>query len=168
MKKTAIFYSFSSRKTSKIASMILDEFGDTQIATHDPEAIAFETLLAYDNLILGVPTWFDGELPNYWDELVPAIEDMNFKGKTVAIFGNGDQEGYPQNFCDGVGIMAGLMESRGARLAGFTEATGYNFEHSRAERNGKLCGLLLDFENQPKMNSRRVKDWVNQLRKELS
>jgi flavodoxin I len=44
-----------------------------------------KTFLSYDNLILGVPTWFDGELPNYWDEFVPALEDLDLKGKTVAI-----------------------------------------------------------------------------------
>lgn len=40
-----------------------------------------KTFLSYNNLILGVPTWFDGELPNYWDEFVPALEEMHLSGK---------------------------------------------------------------------------------------
>jgi flavodoxin I len=44
-----------------------------------PEEISEEIFTAYDQMILGVSTWFDGELPNYWDEFVPAIEDMNLE-----------------------------------------------------------------------------------------
>jgi flavodoxin I len=44
------------------------------------------------NIILGVPTWFDGELPNYWDEFVPALEDMDLKGKEVCLVWAGGPE----------------------------------------------------------------------------
>ena len=57
-----------------------------------------EIFLSHKNMILGVPTWFDGELPNYWDEFVPAIEDLDLKGKTIAIYGLGNQVEYPENF----------------------------------------------------------------------
>lgn len=48
-------------------------------------------------MIVGASTWFDGELPTYWDELVPELESLDLKGKKVAIFGLGDQKNYPDN-----------------------------------------------------------------------
>ncbi len=67
----------------------------------------------FDNIIVGVSTWFDGELPNYWDEVKPELEALDMKGKKVAIFGLGDQKKYPENFIDGVGLLAKVFESGG-------------------------------------------------------
>ncbi|HQK37429.1 MAG TPA: flavodoxin domain-containing protein, partial [Bacteroidales bacterium] len=72
MNKIALIYSFNTKKTSIIAGKILEKFGSDLIDPINAEEIDEKTFLSYDNLILGVPTWFDGELPNYWDEFVPA------------------------------------------------------------------------------------------------
>lgn len=167
MKKIALIYSFNTKKTAIIAGKILERFGPELIEPINAEEIDEKTFLSYNNLILGVPTWFDGELPNYWDEFVPALEEMHLSGKKIAIFGLGDQVGYPENFLDAVGIMADLLESRGATIVGYTSAEGYTFEHSRALRNGKFCGLAIDFENQNKLTDERINQWVEQLRREF-
>lgn len=168
MKKTAIIYSFNTVKTAKIAKLIQETFADKNIETINVEDITSNNFLKYDNLILGVPTWFDGELPNYWDEFVPDIEDMKLKGKTVALFGLGDQKNYPENFLDGVGILGNLLEERGAKLVGFTSTEGYSFENSVSQRNNTFIGLAIDYENQSSKNKERVKKWVEQLKKEFS
>ncbi|HRY98197.1 MAG TPA: flavodoxin [Bacteroidales bacterium] len=167
MKKTAIVFSFHTNKTRKIAEKIREEFGKASIDMVNAEEITPKQFLSYDNLILGASTWFDGELPNFWDEFVPAMEDLDMKGKTVAIFGNGDQKEYPDNFVDAIGILADLLESRGASIVGMTPLTGYTFTRSRAQRGDRFAGLPLDWENQPRQNSPRVKAWVEQLKKEL-
>ncbi|MBN2480288.1 MAG: flavodoxin [Bacteroidales bacterium] len=167
MKKTGLIYSFNTNKTSQAAKKIAKEIGDQRVRHVNAENITEEEFLKYDVIILGVPTWFDGELPNYWDEFVPAMEDMDLHGKTCAVFGNGDQKGYPENFVDGIGIMADLLESRGAKLAGFTSVEGYRFEGSKALRDDKFAGLALDFENQGKEINSRIKKWVNQLKEEI-
>ncbi len=166
MKKTGLFYSFNTSKTSRAAKKIAREIGDKSVTLVNAEELTEKEFLKYDVIIMGVPTWFDGELPNYWDEFVPALEDMNLKGKICAIFGNGDQKGYPENFVDGIGIMADLLESRGAKLAGFTSAEGYQFESSKAMRGNQFAGLALDYENQGKEINKRIKDWVKQLKEE--
>ena len=168
MKKTAIIYSFNSTKTAKIAEKIQNVFKDKSIEMVNAEDITEEQFLAYDNYILGVPTWFDGELPNYWDEFVPALEDLKLKGKTFALFGLGDQIGYPENFVDGMGIMAEILEAQGASLVGFTSTRGYEFESSRAVRGEQFSGLAIDYENQGSLNKERVAAWVEQLRSEFS
>jgi len=93
---------------------------------------------------------------------------MDLKGKTVAIFGNGDQRGYPENFVDGIGIMADILEKRGAKIIGHTSVEGYEFERSKAQRGSMLAGLALDFENQRKLNKERIAKWVDQLKKEFN
>jgi flavodoxin I len=167
MNKTAIIYSFNTKKTSKVAERIREAFNEDAIEMVNAEDLTPERFLEYEQLILGVPTWFDGELPNYWDEFVPALEELDLNGKKIALFGLGDQKGYPENFLDGVGIMAELLESRGASLVGFTSTEGYDFEGSRARRGDQFAGLAIDYENQGSMNKERVAAWVEQLRKEF-
>ncbi len=166
MSKTGIFYSFNSTKTAKAAEKIIAEFGsDFNIVPVNAEELTEELFLSFTNLILGVPTWFDGELPNYWDEFVPAIEDLDLKGKTIAIFGLGNQAEYPENFGDAVGIMAELVQERGASLVGFTAIKGYIYESSRAEvEGGQFSGLLLDQETQPRLSNERISSWVANLK----
>jgi flavodoxin I len=168
MKKTGLIYSFNSKKTAIAAKIIHEAFGEKNIDVINAEDIDEKTFLTYDYLILGVPTWFDGELPNYWDEFVPAMEDLDLKGKTIAIFGNGDQKGYPENFVDGIGIMAEILEKQKAKIIGFTSVEGYEFERSRAQRGNMFAGLALDFENQRKLNKERIAKWVDQLKKEFT
>lgn len=165
MSKTGIFYSFNSIKTSKAAEKIIQEFSpDINILPVNAEVLTEELFLSFTNLILAVPTWFDGELPNYWDEFVPALEDLNLTGKTIAIYGLGNQVEYPENFGDAVGIMAKLVQERGAKLVGFTSAEGYTFESSRALTGDQFMGLVLDQETQPRLSKDRIANWVKDLK----
>jgi flavodoxin I len=167
MNKIAVIYSFNTNKTSLAAKKIAEEMGPDNIELVNAENLTPEQFLSYNKYILGVPTWFDGELPNYWDEFVPALEDMDLKGKKFALFGNGDQKGYPENFVDGIGIMANILEKCGATLIGFTSSEGNTFESSKALRGNQFTGLALDFENRGKQINSRIKDWGNQLKKEF-
>lgn len=168
MKKIGIFYSFNANKTNQIGKKILEAFGDADIEAVNAEDVTEELFTKYDNMIVGVPTWFDGELPNYWDEFVPALEDISLKGKKAAVYGLGDQKGYPENFNDGVGIFAELLENQGAEIVGFTSREGYTYESSRAERGDQFCGLCIDQENQARMTKKRIENWIEQLKKEFS
>ena len=167
MNKTAIIYSFNTKKTGKVAERIKEEFNDDQVEMVNAELIDEELFMSFDQIIMGVATWFDGELPNFWDEFVPALEDLDLSTKKIAIFGLGDQKGYPENFLDGVGIMAEILEAQGASLVGFTSVEGYEFESSRAIRGEQFTGLAIDYENQGSMNKERIAAWVDQLKKEF-
>jgi flavodoxin I len=167
MKKTAIIYSFNATKSAKIAERIKEEFGDADIEMVNAEEINGEKFLQFDNFILGAPTWFDGELPNYWDEFVPELEDLDLSGKTAAIFGLGDQVKYSENFVDAIGILGELLKEQGAKIVGYTSTEGYEYESSQGEENGQFMGLAIDYENQGSKNKERVKNWVEQLKKEL-
>ena len=168
MKKTGIIYSFNTQKTSKVAKRIQEAFGkEWNSELVNVEEITPEIFLAFDILICGTATWFDGELPNHWDEFVPDLEEMDLSGKTVALFGLGDQKGYPENFLDGMGILAEIMEGQGANLVGHTSIEGYSYESSRAERGDQFCGLGIDYESQGSKNKDRISNWVEKLKLEL-
>lgn len=168
MKKIAIVYSFNTKKTAKIAERIKEAFGDSQVDMVNAEDLTGEKFSEYDNLILGVPTWFDGELPNYWDEFLPDLEDRDLSGKKIAIFGLGDQVKYSENFVDGIGLMADIVKGANAEVVGYTSVKGYNFESSRGVKGTRFMGLAIDYENQGSMNKERVSAWVEQLRKEFN
>ncbi len=164
MEKIGIFYSFNSQKTKLIGEKILEMFKEGEIEAINAETVTEEEFLKYDRMILGVPTWFDGELPNYWDEFVPAIEDLDMSGKKIAIYGLADQKSYPENFGDAVGLMANLLKQRGAEIVGETSTEGYTFESSRAIKNDKFVGLILDQENQARLTQARLDMWIKQVK----
>ncbi len=163
--KTALVYSFEAKKTSQAAKHIATGWGK-DIESVNAEEVSGKDLTQYDLLIIGAATWFDGELPAYWDEMVPELEQQDFKGKKVAIFGLGNQKEYSENFVDAIGLMADLFTTLGATVIGYTSTEGYTFEGSAAEKDGKFCGLALDIENQASLTKERVAAWVKQLKAE--
>lgn len=167
MSKTVIIYSFHTQKSKKVAEKIIEAFGKDKIQVINAEELTTEVFEKNNNFILSTPTWFDGELPNYWDEFVPDLEDMDLKGKTFAVFGLGDQKGYPENFCDAIGILVEILEECGANIIGQIPVEGYTYESSRAQRGDVFVGLPLDQENQGRLTNDRVKKWVTQLKKEM-
>ena len=162
-----IIYSFHTQKSKKAAEKIIEAFGKDNITAVNAEDLTTEVFEKNDHFILSAPTWFDGELPNYWDEFVPELEDMDLKNKTFAVFGLGDQKGYPENFCDAIGILVEILEKCGATIVGKISAEGYTFESSRALKRNQFVGLPLDQENQARMTQSRINNWVAQLKKEM-
>lgn len=167
MSKIVIIYSFHTQKSKKVAEKVIEAFGIDQITAINAEELTTEVFEENDHFILSAPTWFDGELPNYWDEFVPALEDMDLKNKTFAVFGLGDQKGYTENFCDAIGILVEILEDCGATIIGHTPLDGYTYESSKAQRGDKFVGLPLDQENQGRLTQGRVDNWVAQLKEEM-
>ena len=124
----------------------------------------------HDKFILGIPTWYDGELQSDWEDNFEEFKTIDFTGKTVAIFGLGDQLGYEEWFCDGIGILAEVIIKNGGQVIGFTEKDdSYEFEDSKAlVDDDTLYGLAIDEDNQPELTQERLKKWVEQLKKEFN
>jgi len=89
---------------------------------------------------------------------------MNFKGKKVAYFGAGDQVGYADNFQDAMGILEAKISQLGGKTVGQWPTTGYDFNESKALRNGQFVGLALDEDNQPELTAERIQKWTSQLK----
>lgn len=167
MNKTAIIYSYNTQKSKKVAEKVIAAFGENEIEAINAEELTKEDFEKYTNFILSAPTWFDGELPNYWDEFVPDLEEMDLSQKAFAIFGLGDQKGYPENYCDAIGLLAEILEECGATIVGHSSVNGYTYESSKAQRGDMFVGLPLDQENQARLTNERVQKWVEQLKNEF-
>jgi len=51
-------------------------------------------------------------------------------------------------------------------MFGLTSTDGYNHVESKAEVDGKFCGLMFDEHNEEDMSEDRAKAWVAQLKEE--
>jgi flavodoxin I len=122
---------------------------------------------AYDKLILGCPTWNIGELQSDWDRLLPQMDTLDLSGRQVALFGLGDEGGYPDTYQDAIGIIGEKARERGATLVGFWPTAGYDFLESRGVEDGMFMGLMLDDDNAPELTPERIKVWVQQLVQEF-
>ena len=132
---------------------------------HELEA---DDLAGHDLIIAGVPTWYMGELQDDWDTLCPGLCRVDLSASRVAVFGAGDQSGYPDHFQDAMGRLLDAFVARGARPGlGSTSTEGYAFEGSLAVREGRFCGLAIDEVNQPELTEARIRAWCSQLRREL-
>lgn len=167
MKKIGIFYGEETVKTASIAKKIQELFGESETKMVPVEEAWEKEFEAYDNLIVGSATWFDGELPNYWDITIPELKSLNLKGKKIAIFGLGDQVNYSENFVDSIGLLAKAFLAAGAIIVGQTSPEGYSFSQSLALKDEKLLGLAIDEDNQHEKTNERVSNWVTQLKKEF-
>ena len=165
--KIGIFYSFSAGKTLVVANKIVEEFGKDQIEVNDIEGINAEKFLSYDIIVLGASTWYDGALPTYWEDFLPELENASLSGKSIAIFGLGNQKGYPDNFGDAIGVFAEIFENKSAKLIGFTSTDGYDFHESKALKGKQFMGLLIDEDIQADLTDERVKNWVKQIKAEI-
>lgn len=167
MDKIALVYSFSTHKTSKTADKLLEYISEYELERVNVETLKAEELGQYNYLIFGVPTWNDGELPNYWDEFIPDLEDMDLSGKKIAIYGGGDQKMYPENFVDGIGLMADIVEACGAQVVGHVSPDGFSFEGSKAFKHGVFVGLPIDYENMLSEIDERLSAWSKQILQEF-
>lgn len=166
METIGLFYS-AGKATSVIVQKIVTEFGDSKIELIPIETVQKTDFEAYNNIIMGVSTWFDGELPAQWDEVVPELKTVDMQKKRVAIFGLGDQQNYADNFVDGIGILANIVKANGAKLVGLTSTKDYVFNKSSAVSGNQFLGLALDVDNQSNKTDERIKKWVKQLQKEF-
>ncbi|MGD9000388.1 MAG: flavodoxin, partial [Granulosicoccaceae bacterium] len=160
MAKIGLFYDTDTGNTRKVAKMIVKHFdeGDIELkAIKKVEPADFEQFSAF---ILGTPTLGEGELPENWNEFLPELDAMGFNGKTIALFGLGDQEEYADEFVDGLGILYEKFDELGAAFVGFWPLEGYEYEISRAELDGEFVGLVLDQDNQSDLTAQRLENWL--------
>lgn len=172
MAKVGIFFGTDTGNTRKVAKTIAKQLGDG--IADKPVNIKNATvddLLAYDVLIIGTPTYGEGELPGLssgtstesWEEFLPNLAGADFSGKTIALYGLGDQEGYAGNFVDAMGMLYDAFMDCGAQFIGFTSTDGYAFDRSKAQIDDQFVGLVLDEDNQKELSDGRLNDWLTSI-----
>ena len=148
--KIGIFYGSTSGNTDT-ASQYMKEYletNDIDVEIFDIGDTDVEEIEKFDKLIIGCPTWNIGELQDDWDSIYEDYKKINFKNKTAAFFGCGDQIGYSFNFLDAIGMLAEPFIENGGKLIGECSRDEYEFDDSKALKDeNTLYGLGLDYDN---------------------
>lgn len=175
MEQIGIFFGTDTGRTRLVAKQIARKLGAAAAAPVNIGRSSLADFLAHDRLIVGSPTLGDGELPGAstglsqpsWEEFLPQLADTDLSGKTIAIFGLGDQQKYPNEFVDAIGLLHDAFVARGARIVGRWPVAGYEFKASQAVADGYFYGLALDQHLQPTLSEARIDAWLEQIRPAL-
>jgi flavodoxin I len=176
MSRIGLFFASSTGNTRRIAKAIKKRFDDDTMADALNVNKANAALVAgYSHLILGTSTLGGGQLPGLstdcmgggWEEFLPQLGHVDFTGKTVALFGLGDQDKYPEEFVDAMGIIYEFLVARGAKVIGAWPADDYNFISSKALVDDQFVGLVLDQENQKLLTDSRLDAWLKRIAPEF-
>jgi len=162
---TALFYASSTGNSEEIADKIASELGGIEI--FDLSSSSVEKIYEYDKVILGGSTWGDGELNDDWDEAWDSFKTLDLTDKTIALFGLGDQDGYPDEFCSALGIIYEQVSTSGAKIVGFTSIDGYDFDDSKAVVDGNFVGLVIDEDNQDDLTDERISSWAENIKADI-
>ena len=171
MAKVGLFFGSSTGNTETAAYNIKDKLAEvapgTEVDVFNIGATTPDQIMKYDNIVFGIPTWNTGELQDDWAIFTPKLSDMNFKGKRVAIFGLGDQNGYGYNFLDAVGILGDEVLIQEGELVGYWPVNTYEFEESIGQDGDYFMGLGIDEDGQESMTEARIATWCDQIRQEF-
>lgn len=160
MKSTIVIYGSSTGSCQSIAETIASKLcaEAIDVANLDNDVIA-----NHDNLILGTSTWGAGEMQDDWYDGVKTLKAAGLAGKTVALFGCGDSESYPDTFVGGMAELYNAARKAGADIVGAVSVDGYTFDDSESVVDGKFVGLALDEVNEDDKTDERIDAWVQQI-----
>ncbi len=166
-KQLGIFYAPSGGNVHKVARLIKQKLIDFTPDLFLISDVQPSILLDYQNLILvsstlGRNTW-EMEQRDPWPSFLSQLQRLQLQGRKVAIVGLGDHVSYANNFVDGMGILADIVEKIGGELVGETSTIDYVFNDSRALRDGKFVGLPLDEDYESERTEARIEQWLSHL-----
>ena len=171
--KIAIFYGSTTCYTEmageKIQQVLQKQLGDIEIPMFDIKEHALTKSQDFDVIIFGISTWDFGELQEDWESTWDDIKSLQLEGRTVALYGLGDQLGYADWFQDALGMLHDELIVLNCDVVGYWPNTGYEFTASKAltEDQQFFVGLSLDDENQFDQSDERIEQWCLQLAEEL-
>ena len=165
MKKTIVVYGSSTGSCQDVAEQIAKKLGVSDVK--NVSEVDADTLSGYDNLLLGTSTWGAGELQDDLYDGVDALKSADLSGKTIALFGCGDAEGYSDTFCGGMSEIYKTVKDSGAKLIGQVPADSYTYDDSESVVDGKFVGLAIDVSESEEETEKRIDDWIDVIRPEL-
>ena len=162
--KVGIIWGSDSGDTEDVMEYIVKKLSSYNVENIHVENSSIDDFTKFDILLLGISTWYDGDLQSDWERFFPTFQEINFKDKSIAIFGLGDQYSYEDYFVDGIGILASEVIRNEGKIIGHWPTEGYEFVESKALFNKDLFyGLALDEGNQYELTKDRVDKWLIKL-----
>ena len=165
MAQIGLFFGSDEGNTESVAYRIQQRLGVDVVDIYDIADVTQLEFGEYDCIILGISTWDFGQIQSDWEEFWTDIEAVPFAGKTVALYGLGDQFGYGDFFLDAMGMLHDVIVGNGARIVGHWPTEGYEFDASKARVPGQdlFVGLALDEDQQSELTKDRLDRWCAQV-----
>lgn len=113
--KVLIVYGSTTGNTERVAELI------KEYLSHDADVIEvcnadLNDIKKADLVLFGSSTWGDGELQDDFETFIENFSADLLVGKSVGVFGCGDQENYPDAFCHATDIIRERAEECGANI----------------------------------------------------
>jgi len=170
MSKTALFYSPEGGSVNKVANKLGEMIGNDKVDIFPVKEVEKGDLDKYNKIILvgstvGADHWDNEIVVNEWTEFFTKIKEISFEKKKIAIVGLGNSVLYPSHFADGMAVLYERIIKQNAKVLGFVDAKGYDFEDSEAVNDdGFFCGLAIDEDNEAELTTERLEKWISILK----
>jgi len=176
MNKIGMFFGTETGTTRLIAKkmykLLGEELADKPVNVN---RITAEDLLQYDALILGTPSYGEGDIPgkdvgcleSNWAEFIQQFGTPDMTGKTIAMYGLGAQERYADRFASSLVALYIFFKGLGAEMIGDWPVEGYTFNHSASVVDDRFVGLVIDQRTQGMYTEERLQGWIEQIRPQL-
>lgn len=118
MARIVLIYGTTSGNTEDLSESVADGLkscGAEVIVKNATDANVNE-LKDYDAIVLGCPTYGNGELQDDFIDFNSALSSISLEGKKAAVFGPGDSGLYPDTFCQAVEILEDTLKKCGAKI----------------------------------------------------
>lgn len=145
MSKVILIYGSTTGNTEKLSESVAEglELSGLDIKVKRVEDSRPQELEDYDLIILGCPTWGEGELQDDFIPFEEGMENLDLNGKKAAVFGPGDSD--YELFCEAVNILEKRLKECGAQIVidslkvdGDIEDSALKEAESWAQKLGKL------------------------------
>ncbi len=166
MARIGLFYGSNTGFTEDVTRQLKDltnSFESGLVQAFNIGQATPQDIIQWNCLIFGIPTVNIGQLQDDWDVFWPLLDEIDFTGKKVAIFGLGDQYNYSDTYLDAAGMLAHKVKERGGEIVGQWPTSGYQFENSLAVEGDHFMCLALDEDNESDRTQARLEAWIPQV-----
>ncbi len=165
MNKIGLIYGSDAGATQDVCERLVNILGKDNVDLIDVSKSSTDEISAYNNLILASSTWGAGDLQSDWEDFEDKLDKIDFTGKTIAILGLGDQDGYPDTFAEAITLLYDKVKT--GNIIGQTSTEGYKYDESTAVVDDKFLGLVIDEDNQDDLTDDRLASWALQIKSDL-
>lgn len=118
MARIVLIYGTTSGNTEDLSESVADglKSGGAEVIVKNVTDANVNELKDYDAIVLGCPTYGNGELQDDFIDFNSSLSSISLEGKKAAVFGPGDRESYPDTFCQAVEILEDTLKKCGAKI----------------------------------------------------
>jgi len=159
-KKVVVVYASNKGKAQAVAEKIGEKIHGAKVLNIAETDVA--DLKGYDYYIFGTSSIGHGDMQKTWKEKIADVAALDFNGKTVALFGLGNQAYHSDTFAEGVSHIYEALNGK-VTIEGETSTEGYHFSETKSEVAGKFIGLILDQDAEPEKADVKIDAWLKTL-----